>query len=370
VTIDLARELVTAGQALEDGSTLPSQWYTDPEIFALEQERIFGRAWQCVGELRDLSRPGDYLTARIGKVPVVVTHTDSGELAGLVNVCRHRAHEVAQGKGCRRTLQCPYHGWTYNLDGTLRAVPRADREAGFSLSGLDLLPVSVEVWESFVFVNVDKHPAPFRDVLGEVPALMSSYGFDFSELEHRKRIEYELAANWKVYVENSIECYHCPVAHAELSSVIDMRPDVYRLQADGYVISHQSRLRDQARSDGRAGPLMEQRAGVPEFLFFYVWPGFMIAPSPKRLWVGRMEPVSPGFTRVTADFYFEPGVDEAQVEESAAFSDRVLEEDRGLVESVQRGLASQAVPFGRLLPQSESLLRHFQRLVHGALVME
>lgn len=368
--IDLETELMAVGQALDDGRTLPSHWYTDPEVFALEQERIFGRTWQCVGELRDLARAGDYLTTKIDRVPVVVTRNDSGELAGFVNVCRHRGHEVVQGRGSRRTLQCPYHGWTYNLDGTLRAVPRADREAGFSLSGLDLVPVSVEVWESFVFVNVDEHPTPFRDVLGELPRLMSRYEFDFSELEHRKRIEYDLQTNWKVYVENSIECYHCPVAHTELSSVVDMRPDVYRLEADGYVISHQSRLRDQARSDGRAGPLMEQRTGVPEFLFFYLWPGFMIAPSPKRLWVGRIEPVSAGFTRVITDFYFEPGVDEAVVEESAGFSDRVLEEDGALVESVQRGLASQRVPYGRLLPESESLIRHFQRLVHASLATE
>jgi phenylpropionate dioxygenase-like ring-hydroxylating dioxygenase large terminal subunit len=131
-------------------------------------------------------------------------------------------------------------------------------------------------------------------------------------------------------------------------------------------MTHESTLRDSTGAEADRGPLLEQRTGVPEFQFYYVWPSFMIAPSPKRLWLGTFEPIDAHRTRVRTEFYFEPGLDDETVDRSAAFSDQVLLEDRTLVESVQRGLRSGRVPYGRLLPRSERLLRHFQRLVLGA----
>lgn len=351
-------------EALANGLTLPSSWYTNREFFELEQRLIFERAWICVGHMRQLARGGDYLTATIGRVPLVVTRDDTGDLHGLVNVCRHRAHEVAQGRGNRKTLQCSYHGWTYNLDGSLRAAPRADRELEFDKSELGLLRVSVSPWGPFVFANLDPTAPSLDNVLGGLPELMSSYGFDFSQLEHRRRIVYELATNWKAYVENSLECYHCPVAHSGLTSVVDMDPDVYKLRATDFVMTHESQLRK--KRDDRPGPLLERPEGIPEFQFYYVWPSFMIAPSPNRLWVGVFEPIDEGSTRVVTDFYFGEGFSDEVVEESISFSDQVLTEDKDLVESVQRGLRSDRIEHGRLLPESETLVRHFQQLVHDA----
>lgn len=358
--------LTAVADALASGLTLPSSWYTDATHFELEQTLIFERAWQCVGHTRGLAREGDFLTSTIGRVPVVVTRDGTGTLHGLVNVCRHRAHAVAEGTGNRKTLQCPYHGWTYNLDGSLRVAPRADREATFDKSELSLLGVRTDTWGPFVFANLDPTAAPLADVLGALPELMSSYGFDFAALEHRKRIVYELETNWKVYVENSIECYHCPVAHLGLTSVVEMDPDVYRLTADNFVMTHESRLR--SKSEDGPGRVLERPDGIAEFQFYYLWPSFMIAPSPNRLWVGAFEPVNESATRVVTDFYFGPGFRDEDVEESIGFSDQVLREDKKLVESVQRGLRSGRVEYGRLLPQSESLVRHFQRLVYAAVV--
>jgi len=351
--------------SLKAGLTLPSSWYTTRDYFELEQRRIFDRAWICVGHTRELARGGDYLTARIGSVPIVVTRDDDGELHGLVNVCRHRAHEVARGTGNRRTLQCPYHGWTYNLDGSFRAAPRADRELACERSDLGLLNVRVACWGPFVFTNLDASAPTLDNVLGGLPELLSSYGFDFSRLEHRRQVVYELATNWKVYVENSIECYHCPVAHSDLTRVVEMSPDVYKLTAANFVMTHESRLRDRG-GDG-SGPLLERRDEIPEFQFYYVWPSFMIAPSPNRLWVGVFEPLDERSTRVVTDFYFGDGFSDGVVEESIAFSDQVITEDKALVESVQRGLRSGRVEYGRLLPESEKLIKHFQQLVFAAL---
>jgi choline monooxygenase len=355
-------------EVLENGLTLPSSWYTNRAYFELEQRLIFERTWICVGHTRQLARGGDYLTATIGRVPLVVTRDDGGELHGLVNVCRHRAHEVAQGVGNRKTLQCPYHGWTYNLDGSLRAAPRADRELDFDKSELGLLNVRLACWGPFVFANLDADAPSIEDVLGGVPEVLSSYGFDFSRLEHRKQIVYELATNWKVYVENSIECYHCPVAHSALTSVVEMDPDVYKLRAADFVMTHESRLRNKVGDE--PGPLLERPKDIPEFQFYYVWPSFMIAPSPNRLWVGVFEPLEENSTRVVTDFYFGDGFPDEVVEESIAFSDQVLTEDKALVESVQRGLRSGRVEHGRLLPQSETLVRHFQQLVLAGLTRD
>jgi choline monooxygenase len=357
---------IAVAEALAKGFTLPSFWYTDSNHFKFEQALIFERNWQYISHARELAREGDFVTSTIGRVPIIVTRDEAGELHGLVNVCRHRAHAVAEGTGNRRTLQCPYHGWTYNLDGSLRTAPRADREAAFIESELGLLPVPIETWGSFVFANLAPKPVPLTRVLGQLPTLMESYGFDFSSLHHRKRIVYDLKANWKVYVENSVECYHCPVAHSGLTSVVDMRPEVYKLTAEHYVLTHESQLRRRKDEAEHIGPLLERPSGIPEFQFYYVWPSFMIAPSPSRLWVGMFEPLDECTTRVVTDFYFAPSLSDEIVEESIAFSDQVLREDQQLVESVQRGLHSGRVEYGRLLPESESLVRHFQMLVYTA----
>ncbi len=359
--------LAAAADALTRERTLPATWYSDAAHFEVEQDRVFARSWQYVAHTGELASPGDYVTARIGRVPIVLTRDAAGRIRGLVNVCRHRGHEVAEGSGNRRTLQCPYHGWTYDLDGSLRGAPRADMEGDFDRSELCLLPVRVEMWEPFVFATLADDAPPLAEALGSVPQLMEAYGFQFGALEHRKRIEYTIEANWKVYVENSLECYHCPIAHPALTDAVEMSTEIYRLSADRFVMTHESRLRASGRGDASAGPLLGRRHGVPEFQFYYLWPSFMIAPSPGRLWLGTFRPIDENRTLVITDFYFEAGLPAEAVDASAAFSDQVLREDRALVESVQRGLRSNAVPYGRLLPESERLLRHFQELVLGAM---
>ncbi|MDQ3857987.1 MAG: aromatic ring-hydroxylating dioxygenase subunit alpha [Actinomycetota bacterium] len=354
--------------ALADGWTLPADWYSDPGVWALEKERIFRRAWQYAGHLGEVERPGDFFTCLAGHVPVVVTRDEGGELRAFVNVCRHRAHVVAEGAGHRASLQCPYHAWTYGLDGALRAAPRSDREPGFDRSRFSLLPVQVDVWGPFVFVNADLQAPPLAEFLGDLPALVERSGLEIESLAFRMRNEFEIAANWKVVVENFLECYHCPVAHPSFSELIDVDPDAYRLEARGWCSSQIAPVRPRAleRPEEVA---YDPRGEVTESQFHYVWPTFTlnVVPGPPNATVFVIAPAGAGRTRTRSDYFFPPDVDEERVGEIAAFGSVVGQEDSALVESVQRGLDSGLVPQGRLLVSSEHLIQHFQGLVHSAL---
>ncbi len=224
-------------EQLDRGLTLPASWYSDPEIHRDEQEQIFRRSWQYAGPGAWVAEPGTYFTGRAGDVPVVVTRDRNGILRGFVNVCRHRGHEVASGCGARESLQCPYHAWTYDLDGSLRAAPRSDREPGFDHGDWGLRPVRVATWGPLVFVNPADDGVELEDVLGDVPQAMLDRGLDATTLAYRGRSrDWVVDANWKVVVENYLECYHCPVAHKSFSRLIDVDPDAYALSNESVVV--------------------------------------------------------------------------------------------------------------------------------------
>jgi phenylpropionate dioxygenase-like ring-hydroxylating dioxygenase large terminal subunit len=330
--------------------TLPASWYVDPEILRREHDAIFKRSWQYVGRADQVAEGGFYFAARVGNVPVAVVRDREGILRAFVNVCRHRGHEVVQGEGRRATLQCPYHAWTYGLDGRLRSAPRAEREPAFELDGIALLPIAIEVWGPFVFVNPDPNAAPLAEALGELPDLLS-----LGSLRFQERVEWEVEANWKVAVENFLECYHCAVAHPGFSKLIDVGPDAYRLAADGPVLSQFGSLRD--------------GAGAGEAQFHLVWPNttLNVNPGPPNLSIGSALPLGPGRVVRFLDYFFGEEVDEATIAELREFDAQVGREDEALVRSVQRGLESGMIDRGRLLPESEKLVAAFQARVAEAL---
>jgi choline monooxygenase len=338
-----------------EAQTLPWSWYGDPEVLRRERDAIFRRSWQYVAHAEELARPGDYVARWAGHVPVAVVR-NGAELRAFVNVCRHRGHEVVRGAGNRRTLQCPYHAWTYGLDGTLRAAPRSEREEDFDPSEISLVPVAVETFGPFVFVNPDADAAPLADVLGDLPERLGASGLDLAGLRFRERSEYELAANWKVVVENYLECYHCPVAHPGFSAMVDVDPDVYTLEASEWF-------------SAQLGPAREPDGELPAGHFFFVWPNLRINVFPGRpnLAIGPALPDGPERTRGFFDYFFPDDVPEKSVRELIELDGQVGREDRELVESVQRGVASGVLDEGRLLLSSEHLIAHFQALVRRAL---
>jgi carnitine monooxygenase subunit len=336
--------------------TLPYGWYTDPEILERERERIFLPAWQYVGHTGQLATPG-YFAAHVGRTPVVVTRDREGVVRGFVNVCRHRGSALADGEQSRETLQCPYHAWTYGLDGRLRAAPRSEEEPDFPHNELGLVPVAVDTWGPFVFANIGPDPEPLADALGSLPAQVAELGLEVDSLVHHSRWEAEIEANWKVVSENFLECYHCQVAHPAFSELIDVSPEAYVLSTDGRLSTQHGPLRTVTPADE-----------LPRAQFHFLWPslGINIFPGRPNVSIGPIVPLAPDRTYRFLDYFFGPDAEAAWIEDLLAFDDQVGREDRALVEGVQRGMASGMVEHGVLMGHSEQLIAHFQALTAAA----
>ncbi|MHB8469154.1 MAG: aromatic ring-hydroxylating oxygenase subunit alpha [Gaiellaceae bacterium] len=343
--------------------TLPYRWYSDPDVLRREQERIFRSAWQYAGHTGELPEPGTYCTTRAGRTPVVVTRARDGELRAFLNVCRHRGFPVAEGRGRRESLQCPYHAWTYGLDGRLRAAPRSDEEPHFPQDELGLRPAAVGTWGPFLFVNLDVDAEPLADALGSLPAQVAELGLDVGELVFHTRWESEVAANWKVVCENFLECYHCQVAHPGLAAVLDVSAAAYSLSTEGRLSSQRTPL----RADGRGG--MRTEGELPRGQFHFLWPNLTVNIFPGRpnVSIGPVHPVTPDRSYRFLDYFFGADVDPAWIDELMAFDEQVGVEDRALVEGVHRGMASDELESGVLMGRSEQLIGHFQQLTRAAL---
>ena len=334
--------------------TLPWDWYVSPDVLRREQGRIFREAWHYAGPLAWVAEPGDRFPCRAGEVPVVVVRGRDGKLRAFVNVCRHRGSEIVSERGRRETLQCPYHAWTYELDGRLRAAPRSEREAGFDPRELGLVPAAVETWGPFVFVHADANAPALQKTLADLPQLIEDHGVATGQLIFHKRVEHSVRANWKVAVENYLECYHCAVAHPGFSRLVDVDPDAYVLEASGR----------------RWSQYGQARSGVGACQFHLVWPALKVNayPGVLNLSIGPVWPVEPERTDGFLDYYFGEGVTRGEAAELIAFDDRVGLEDTALVESVQRGVRSGVIEHGRLLLDSEHLIAGFQGEGPSALV--
>ncbi len=336
---------------------MPYGWYTNPEILRQEQERIFRPAWQYVGHTGQLPQPG-YFAAEVGPTPVVVTRDRDGVLRGFVNVCRHRGHIVAEGEGSRETLQCPYHAWTYGLDGRLRAAPRSDEEPEFPQDELGLVPVTVDTWGPFVFANAGPEPEPLAQALGSLPPQVAELGLDVDSLVHHSRWEAEIDANWKIVCDNFLECYHCSVAHPAFSELIDVSPEAYVLSSDGRLSTQHGPVRTPSAEDE-----------LPRSQFHFLWPNLEINIFPGRpnISIGPSMPRTPERTYRFLDYFFGADVEQAWIDDLMAFDDQVGREDAKLVAGVQHGVSSGALERGVLMSHSEQLIGHFQALTAAAL---
>jgi choline monooxygenase len=340
--------------------SIPWSWYSDPEVAAVEQRQLFASSWQYFASSDHLAEPGDFLAGEHGKVPVVVVRGADQELRGFVNSCRHRGTRMCLGEGNRRTLQCPYHAWTYELDGRLRSAPRSNREADFDPSALGLRPVQVETWGPMVFVNTDLDAPPLSEALGTLPELVADAGVDVSRLAFYRRFKHDTAANWKVVIENYLECYHCAVNHPELSSVIEVGPDRYELAEAGPILSHRTPLKEQRRS----APY-DVEGEITGGSYFVILPSMTVDINPGRLnfAISNSFPDGPQRTFGVTDSYFGADVDPAWAEDMIAFDTKVGEQDQALVEAAQVGLSNGLIDHGRLLAESEQLLLSFERFI-------
>ncbi len=349
---------------LADGRTIPFDWYSDPAVLRLERERIFRRAWQYAGRADQVAEPGAFFTCDLGGTPIVVVRDEQESLRAFLNVCRHRGSLVCEGEGRRASLQCPYHAWTYGLDGALRAAARSDRVPGFDKEALALVPVAVDSWGPFVFVNPDGDAEPLAETLGELPELVAASGIELDGMQFLERASGpEYAANWKVCSENFLECYHCQVAHPDFSKVVDVSVDAYVLEESRLCSTQYGPVRETWKGD------FDPRGPIERGQFHFLWPNVTlnIMPGHPNLSIGPIVPTGPETTTRFLDYFVGADVEQAWIDEMLEFDGQVGAEDRVLVERVQQGVRGGGIEHGRLMGDSERLIAHFQGLLLDAL---
>lgn len=343
---------------LAQAFTIPAPWYVDPRIADLERLNVFSKTWQLVARTDQVQRPGDFVAARFAGEPIVVIRGGDNMLRAFYNVCRHHAAAViTQPCGQASILQCPYHGWKYGLDGSLKGMPDFEGVENFDRSQNGLVPVQVETWECFLFVNLDPQAAPLHDYLGGLVKRIAPLGI--SKLHYFGRRTYDIRCNWKVFVDNYLDGgYHVPHLHKGLSSVLDYKQytieneDRYCLQSSPLVASIEDATTGATRKGDRAW-------------YFWQYPNLMINCYEGYMDTNYVIPVDTDHCTVIFDFYFSD-VSEARREynlQSVNVGNRVQDEDLGVCEDVQRGLKSRAYGAGRLSVRREAGEQLFHRLL-------
>jgi carnitine monooxygenase subunit len=366
--VDIAR--VAAGHRADPAASmsLHAATYLEPQWFDLDQRAIIGRTWQWWCHRERLAEPGSYVAGDVAGMPIVVVRDHAGDLRGFYNVCRHRAHELVNGHGQARAFVCPYHAWTYNLDGRLIAARHTSDLIDFELSDHCLVPVRVEEFAGFVFVNLDDDAVSLAEQSGELAAEISRWAPDIERLTFAHRLTYDIASNWKNVVDNFLECYHCHVAHRDFVSLVDM--DSYRVTTHGIYSSHMARAGTSANT-----AYAVESATVTDHAVWWLWPNTCLLRYPGRgnMMVLTIVPVGPERTIETYDIFLETAEPNAAELDAIRYLDEVLQaEDIALVESVQRGMRTPAFEQGRLVVDragsglSEHALHHFHGLVLDA----
>src|SRR5271165_5056376 len=355
--------LYNPGDPLEKAWTIPSPWYFDRDFFELERSSVFAASWQMVGRVDQVPERGHFFTADVAGEPMVVARGEDGVLRAFYNVCRHHAAAVVtETQGCSKQFRCPYHGWTYGNDGALKGMVEFEGVCDFDRTKNGLVPVRVETWENFVFVNLDGQARSLPEFLGEVPGIVAPLRIT-EKLHYFDRRVYTLNCNWKVYVDNYLDGgYHVPHAHKGLSSVIEYTK--YTIENFSTACLQSSPLSSDAASEAGVAATRQGRA-------FYLWiyPNFMINAYEGVMDTNLVLPLGVDKCAVVFDYYFADVSELAATRnrESIAVSEKVQDEDEAICNSVQRGLGSRAYIAGRLSMRREAGEHLFHRLLHADL---
>ncbi len=354
--------------------TLPARFYHDKEVYELEKEAVFACNWWYAGHVSQLAEPGSYITVQIHEQSIFVGRTEAGELKAFYNVCQHRGHELLQGAGRTNLVVCPYHAWSYDFHGNLRAARNSENMAGFKKCDFALKPVRVEELCGLVFVNLDNEATPLKEQAAGLEAEIRKFAPNVDDVVFAQRDEYDVAANWKVMIDNFLECYHCHVAHRDFVDLVDMKS--YRSAANGIYSSH---ISGAARTTESSAYTFEKGEVDFGYAGWFLWPNLTIwiYPGEPNISVLQMVPAGPDRTIEYQDWFLPTPAPSRQVAEAMAYQKDVLQpEDIALCESVQRGLKSRGYNQGRFVVDdelselSEHTVHHFQALVVDALGAE
>lgn len=364
-----------------EGSLVPTvggRYYTDPAIFALEQEHIFEQSWFCVALAADLAGAGAWKVADIGREQLILSRNRRGEVRAFYNVCRHRGMRVCtESEGRSRTLQCGYHAWTYDLDGRLIAAPNLTRMPDVDREAYGLQQAHVREWLGYVWVCLADDPPSFAEtVLGEVVTRLGdvhnldNYGIE--NLALGRRITYDVAANWKLIVENFQECYHCATIHPELTQVLPEFADGWASQA---FVNHGASFGEEVHGftvDGSSGVTPLPTIAPDQDRKYYaitIRPNVFVNMVPDHVIVHRMFPVSAARTIVECDWLFLPEVIQAGADLSGSVElfDRVNRQDFEACEQTQPAMSSRLYARGGVLVPAEHHIADFHRWIQHAI---
>ena len=349
--------------------TLPSRYYTDEANFREELERFFCKKWICAGRSEQVSRPGSYFLCEVAGESIIVTCDNAGELRAFYNVCRHRGTRMcreAHGTFAGR-IQCPYHAWTYGLDGKLMGAPHME-DAGFRREEYSLHTVHTDVWDGHIFLNLASEPEPLARQLADLPQKFAAW--QMGELRLYKRIVYEVKANWKLIVINYNECMHCPVLHPMLSRITDYLSGENDPPQATY-IGGSMEFRGGARTMSMDGAI--HRSYLPgltetqrmQTFYYTLYPNLFLSLHPDYMMTHTLWPLAPDKTRVICEWHFRPeemAKAEFQGDDAVAFWDTTNKEDWGISELSQLGISSRAYVPGPYSPR-EGLPIAFDRMI-------
>lgn len=371
------RELPTHGQ-----TTLPRRYFTDPALLAEEEEKLFRRQWLCVDREEKVARPGDYFLLEVAGESIIILRDQQGTVRAFYNVCRHRGSRICeehQGQ-FSETIQCPYHAWTYGLDGRLIGAPATHDLEGFRKADWPLKPVPLALWEGFIFINLAENPASFEET--HAPLLGRFTRFAMPSLRLGKTIEYDIKANWKLIVQNYSECYHCPLVHPTLTKRTPPSLGENDL-TDGPYLGGYMILAEDARSMTMTGRV----CGVPvsealpaedhDRVYYYsIMPNMLLSLHPDYVMFHVLWPVAVDRTRVLCSWLFHPATlaDPAfDIEDGTRFWDMTNREDWHVCELSQQGITSRSYtpgPYSRRESVSAAFDRDYIRAMeHPAQVI-
>jgi len=359
--------LKTAETFATGAQTLPRRYFTAPEIFTEELERIFARQWICVGHQNQIANPGDYFVRNVAGESLIILRDRSGEIRGFYNLCRHRGTRICENNGGRfhESIQCPYHAWTYGLDGRLIGAPHMNRVEGFDKANYSLHAVNLALWEGFIFVNLMPEPEPFETAFA--PLIKKFSQWNLPKLKSAKRIEYEVAANWKLIFENYSECYHCPLVHptlAKLTPYDQAENDLY----EGPFLGGFMPIRKNGGSltmSGNSCALLVYESGAENDLVYYysIFPNMLLSMHPDYVMVHLLWPQSPDRVTIFCDWFFHPdafGRFDFNPNDAIAFWDMTNQQDWHVCKLSQQGISSRMYRPGPYSPR-ESIPAAFDR---------
>lgn len=326
--------------------TLPSHYYWSEDIYTLEKENVFYNSWLCVGRADRIPSPGDFFVQTVADESVIVTRDKTGKIYAFYNVCRHRGNRLCSkesGKFKGGALACRYHGWTYSLNGELIATPNMLDTDGFLMKDFPLYPVSVHLWEGFIFMNLSPPSEPFAPDLGPLATKIPHYNLEHLNTAHRET--FKVKANWKLLEENNLECYHCPGVHPELCNI---QPNVGRgrigsANEDGNPLIDGGNTFSFTAMTDRLPISTITKEDEARFRSTTIYPTFFLGLLPDHVFTFTPWPVSVNETMVVVDWLFEPNTIESpgfDPSDSISFLTNILQQDFEIVEEVQKGIKS------------------------------